>query len=162
MVGRPKVDTLEHWGRGGFEIVGHREMVDEPALARIGPCASQVMMGTDNAEARLILQRSWPAWLGVAGTAGFMAMVSEHEPGQPRAGCLRSLTENVPGDVPTVSFVSYWAGLLAAMRLVRRRLLGSVLPAEQMTVMWPDRLDSVTAFMPGPVPRMPGCRVGCT
>jgi len=108
-----------------------------------------------------LMRQLLAAWLVVAGTAGFMAMVSEHEPGQPCAGCLHSWTENVLGDVPTISFVSYWAGLLAATRLVRQRLLGHVLPAEQMTVMWPDRLDSATAFMPGPVARTPGCGVGC-
>jgi hypothetical protein len=161
MVGRPKVEMLEHWGHHGFDIDGHRQLVDESALPRIGPWASQVMVGTDNTEARLLVQRTWPAWLVVAGTAGFMAMVSEHEPGQPCAGCLHSWTESVLGDVPTISFVSYWAGLLAATRLVRQRLLGRVLPAEQMTVMWADRLDSATAFMPGPVGRTPGCRVGC-
>lgn len=102
MVGCPKVEMLEHWGRGGFEIVGHREMVDEPALARIGPWASQVMGAPTPPQPGCSYSAAGPPGLGVAGTAGFMAMVSEHEPGQPCAGCLHSWTENVPGDVPTV------------------------------------------------------------
>src|SRR5207302_10789968 len=114
-----KTLMAERWARPEVTIVGHRLHIDEQTVASIGPWSPRVIVGTDNVSARWLVQRSWPKWLAVAGTAGFMVLASEHEPGQPCAGCVHAWTEDVTRDVPTASFVSYWGGLLAAVRLLR-------------------------------------------
>jgi len=90
-----------------------------------------------------------------------MALVSEHDRIRACAGCLHPASENVPGEVPTVSFVSYLGGLLAAVRLLRWAAAGPSSAAEQATEAWADRLDSEYGFRSLPVPRLANCPVHC-
>lgn len=161
MVGMPKVAMLERWQRGGISIAGHAELVNTMLVRRIEKWAPWVFVGTDNVEARWIVQSAWPEHLVVAGTANFMAMVSEHDHTRACAGCLHPASENVPGDVPTVSFVSYLGGLLAAARLLRWAGAGPSSAAEQATEAWADRLDRQYGFRNLPVPRLANCPVHC-
>jgi hypothetical protein len=90
-----------------------------------------------------------------------MVVVSEHERGQPCAGCLHAWTEDVVGDIPTISFVSYWAGLLLVARMLRRKVAGPIPLVQQMTEAWPDRLDSAIGIRLAPIHRLPDCPVKC-
>jgi hypothetical protein len=163
MVGMPKVEVLSRWAAGGVTLQGDNRQVTDELVHTIGSFAPRVLVGTDNVESRWTVQETWPEWLCVAGTAGFMVMVSEHEPGRPCVRCLHRATENVPGDIPTVSFVSYWGGLLAIVRLLRQYVDGPCALTEQETEVWADRLDSQYGFQHRPIPRMedcPTCREG--
>jgi hypothetical protein len=161
MTSSPKIAMLERWQSPSIAIVGSQDLVNEAVLARIQLWASWVFVGTDNVESRWLVQGSWPEHLMVAGTAGFMAVVSEHERTRPCAGCLHFLTESVIGDVPTVSFVSYLGGLLAAAGGLRWMSGGTVPEAEQMTEAWADRLDGTYGVRAAPIPRRLDCPVGC-
>jgi hypothetical protein len=161
MVGMAKVAMLERWQHGGLSIAGHEELVDTSLVTRIGKWAPWVFVGTDNVESRWTVQGAWPEHLVVAGTANFMAMVSEHDHMRACAGCLHAASENVLGDVPTASFVSYLGGLLAAARLLRWAVAGPSAVAEQATEAWADRLDRQHGFRHLPVPRLPNCLLRC-
>jgi hypothetical protein len=161
MIPMPKVRMLESWQRAGLTITGYQELVDEAALARAQPWAPWVFVGTDNVEARWLVQGSWPEHLVVAGTAGFMVLASEHDRGRACAGCLHAWSERVGGDVPTVSFVSYLGGLLAAARLLRWAGAGAASKSDQATEAWADRLDGEYGYRHVHVPRIAACPVGC-
>jgi hypothetical protein len=157
----PKIAMLERWQTPSLTIVGARDLVDEAVLPRIQPWAPWVFVGTDNVESRWLVQGTWPEHLVVAGTAGFMAVVSDHDLSQPCAGCLHFLTEAIVADVPTVSFVSYVGGLLGAARLLRWMTAGPVPQTEQMTEAWADRLDGEYGVRLAPIPRRTDCPVEC-
>jgi hypothetical protein len=157
----PKVQMLEQWQRPGFVITGHQELVTEDVIGRAQPWARWVLVGTDNVETRWLVQASWPERLVVAGSAGFMVVVSEHDTTRGCAGCLHAWREEVGGDVPTVSFVSYLGGLMAAARILRWSVAGPTPASEQATEAWADRLDGDHGFRNVGVPRINACPVGC-
>ena len=161
MLPMTKVGMLERWQHGQVSIRGFTNLVDESLMARIMPLAPWVFVGADNVEARWLVQSSWPEHLVIAGSAGFMVLVSEHDPARACAGCLHPGIEDVPGEVPTVSFVSYLGGLLATARLLRWAAAGPADASDQATEAWADRLDSEQGFRRVPIPRLQACPVGC-
>jgi hypothetical protein len=74
-----------------------------------------VIVGVDHIPTRWLVQRAKPVWLGIGATTHWSAMASFHAKGLPCAGCLhpRYGGEDVNA-IPTVAFVSLWAGLLVA------------------------------------------------
>ena len=161
MIRIPKTDALQAWAPRGVEVETHRASVDAAVIHDIGTLAPHVVVGTDNLEARWLLQSEWPRWLGIGSTARFMVIVSEHEPGMPCARCLHGWTEDVPGPIPTISFVSYWAGLHVAARLLRHAATGQVSLEQQASQVWPDRLDRRLGYRSLPIQRIPGCPLSC-
>ena len=163
MLPMPKIAMLQRWQHEGVSIEGFLVRLDEDRIHSVLPWAPWVMVGTDNVETRWLVQRTWPEHLVVAGTAGFMALVSEHDQGRACVGCLHPISEDVAGEVPTVSFVSYLGGLMAAARLLRwATAAGPAAGQQQATEAWADRLDSQTGFRLHPVQRMAACPVGCS
>lgn len=162
MCGVRKIDMVERWQADRVAIAGFQELVSDKTVGSIVPWARWVFVGTDNVETRWLVQETWPQHLVIGGTAGFMAMVSEHEPGRPCARCLHRATESVAADVPTVSFVSYLAGLLSAARLLCWAARGPAALDEQVTEAWADRLDSELGFRCFSVQRAPHCPIGCS
>ena len=60
-----------------------------------------------------------PAWVGVGATSHAFVVVSDHLPGHPCAGCVHPLDDdNQLEEIPTIGFVSLWAGLLLAGTLL--------------------------------------------
>jgi hypothetical protein len=161
MLPTTKLAMLEGWGHNRLPIKGFPERVEAANLKFIQPWAPWVFVGTDNVETRWLVQKTWPRHLVIAGTAGFMGMVSEHDRRRPCAGCLHAATEDVGGEVPTVSFVSYLAGLLGAARLLWWAAAGPADLADQAVEAWADRLDSPHGLRSIPVPRLRACPVSC-
>ena len=155
-----KVEMLRRWEREGVSIEGYSDAVDE-GLAREIRWAPWVFVGADMVEARWYVQNAWPDHLAVAGTVGFAAVASEHDPQRPCAGCLHPAANPPGGEIATISFVSYLGGLMAAARLLRWSVDGPSIDAEQMTEAYADRLDSRTGFRHGSVARNPVCPVRC-
>jgi hypothetical protein len=86
-----------------------------------------------------MIQAMVPSWLGVGATSHTMVIVSEHTPGGACAGCTHPVVEDAVEVIPTVSFVSFWAGFLLAMRF-RLLAMGIAMPADQqVTTLWPLR-----------------------
>jgi hypothetical protein len=44
-------------------------------------------------------------------------LVSAHAPGLACAGCVHPRDKDIASDIPTISFVSFWAGLIQALEL---------------------------------------------
>ena len=127
-----------------------------------GSLSSRVLVGVDDIPSRWSAQRAAPEWLGVSGTSHFSVSSSAHLPGQPCCGCLHP-TDDPDGinQIPTVSFVSFWAGLAMAVRLIRETL-GMAYPSNcQHLWLTPLRLDQVRAAMWLPVPANRYCPVRC-
>ncbi len=158
---RPKIDQLGDWSRHIVRVHGNAIRFDADSRARVVPLAQTVMVGTDDIPSRWLAQRESPHWLGVGSTSHFLTITSSHLPGQPCAGCLHPYDDPANRIIPTVSFVSYWAGLLLAVRLLRHAA-GQVLDGrEQQTYCVPLRLDQPYSYWQRPVSRHPQCPVGC-
>ncbi|GAA3895455.1 hypothetical protein GCM10022276_13150 [Sphingomonas limnosediminicola] len=113
----PKVEDLASFAvdRIAIKPLVHRYGGEEdPDLA------DTVIVGVDHIPSRWSAQRSRPTWLGVGATEGFSVQVSHHRPGQACAQCLHPEDAPIDGPIPTVAFVSFWAGLLLAADLIRK------------------------------------------
>ncbi len=139
------------------------ERVAPPASSRYLPLASHVLVGVDDIPARWEVQRAAEGWLGVGGTTHFEVSTSSHERPQPCAGCLHPPVDHLPADgpIPTVSFVSFWAGLTLAVRFLRH--LGGLPYDSRRQHLWlaPLRMDEQNARLWRPVAARPDCPVSC-
>jgi hypothetical protein len=150
---RPKVDDLATYSSG---------LVIEPKIGRYGAdslkdfeLGENVLMGVDDIPSRWHAQRTWPAWLGIGATDRFSVQVSYHELGLACAGCLHPTNTPLTGAIPTVSFVSFWSGLILAVAFLRK-LAGEVMA--QQVYFSPLRPGS---WWPTDVTPDERCPVGC-
>jgi hypothetical protein len=120
--------------------------------------APTVLIGVDHIPSRWAAQATGPGWMGVGATAGFCVQVSEHASGQACAGCLHPAEGTAAGPIPTVAFVSFWAGLLLAVRWLRH--LGGSADAYQQTFFSPLRPEGWKYSGLG-VAAHAGCPVRC-
>src|SRR2546427_44705 len=88
----------------------------------LGPFAPAVLVGVDDIPSRWEVQAARPLWLGVGATTHYSAMASYHVPGLGCARCLHPKDEPGGGLIPTVSFVSHWAGLWLASLFALERI----------------------------------------
>lgn len=125
------------------------------------PLAPHVLVGVDDIPARWDVQRAAEAWVGIGGTTHFEGSISSHEPHQPCAGCLHPADDPQGGPIPTVSFVSFWAGLALAVRFLRH--IGSVPYDSKQQHLWlsPLRMDKGNAALWRPVSPRLDCPVAC-
>lgn len=153
-LGEFKVDDLARFG-GGLTI--------RPEAARFEgdmTLGQTVLVGVDDIPSRWRAQATGPAWLGVGGTDRFSVQVSEHRPADACAGCLHPAASDNNDPIPTVAFVSFWSGLLLAVRLLRVAG-GTPCPSgEQQRLFTTLRPESwnYTAY---PVAPNAHCPVGC-
>lgn len=118
-----KVQLLSEWQQPGFVIGGVEIPLTEETTASLRPLAPRVFVGADRVPARWQAQREWPGWLCVGATDDFFAQVTEHSQSVACAGCAYpEAIANPPLYIPTISFVSFWAGLVSAARFVRQAL----------------------------------------
>ena len=160
---RLKIDVLAGWSRPGLAVTGLPLRYDSTTRQRVVPLARRVLIGADDVPTRWLAQREWPEWLGVGATEGPAAVVSSHSPAEPCAGCAHPAASAVDGQpIATVSFVSFWAGLLLAVRLLRHAA-GHPTPADaQQEWCAPLRLDQKRAHWLLPVARLAACPLGCS
>lgn len=160
-VGQPKTCMLESWRTERVPITGVPLRFDENTPPETRALAPTVMMGTDDIPSRWYVQSLRPSWLCVGATIHFTAMASEHDDDSACAACLHPEDDDVNAPVATVSFVSYWAGLLILVRLLRRH--------SNRTVPERERVVEVAALQAGeargvwlhPVNRNPRCPLHC-
>ena len=156
-VGAVKARLLESYGGKSLHIRGVPARYEEDH-DHVIPLAERVLVGVDHIPSRRAVQRAWPAWLCVAATQALEVQVSTHRPGEACAGCLHRGDADDGADVPTISFVSFWAGLLQALYLLAA-VAGSE-PAAPSITCWPFA-KSGPSLLPQPVAPQPDCRVGC-
>ncbi len=124
--------------------------------------ASRVLVGVDDIPSRWQAQRFAPGWLAVSGTSHFSVSSSTHSPGQPCSGCLHPVDDAAGANpVPTVSFVSFWAGLAMAVRLIREALASPYPLNQQHLWLTPLRMDLPHAAMWLPIAPRRDCPVPC-
>jgi hypothetical protein len=116
--GAPKVAMLSRYSRSGFSITGQPLRFDMESTSMIGVLAPTVFVGVDDIPSRWAVQRLTPEWLCVGATSHLFIVVSTHEPGQACAGCVHPRDDEGVVPIPTISFASFWAGLLQARSLL--------------------------------------------
>lgn len=124
------------------------------------PLAEKVLVGVDHIPSRWLAQQHAPEWLGVAATSHFLVVVSEHSPESPCAACLHPRDdEGGTDDIPTVSFVSAFAGFTAGYRLLRRAAGQG--RHEGSEVDYPFNLSGSRPLVPLPLAAEPHCPRSC-
>ena len=114
----------------------------EPDLLNsIAPLAGAVLVGVDDIPTRWAVQRAWPRLLVVGATTHWSAMASFHTEGLGCAQCLHAEDDPSDAPIPTVAFVSFWAGLLAAAYFLRHAAGQMVPPSDQQIYLTPLRAE---------------------
>jgi hypothetical protein len=152
--GRVKIEQLESIAARGVKIAGVRELFTKATRRGLLPLADRVLVGVDDVEARWWVQEENPLWLAVGATGNHLAQLTIHAPGSPCAACIHStpLPDQI---IPTISFVSFWAGLLQAAALVSDMAAGPNL------VVYPFALGGATAIGQFAIGPSPQCPIGC-
>jgi hypothetical protein len=158
LVCQPKTSMLGSYSRPGFSIEGVRTRLDSTTAASLRPWASKVAVGVDDIPSRWFSQQEAAAsWVGVGATSHDYVLVSEHVPGQACAGCTHPRPDETEGPIPTIGFVSLWAGLVLALRV----LSSDTATSSSGVHVWPFGLENrrgVHRFAQSPVMN---CPVGC-
>ncbi len=132
-----------------------------PASNRHLPLAPHVLVGVDDIPVRWEVQRATDGWLGIGATTHFEASISSHESRQPCAGCLHPVDDPRRIQIPTVSFVSFWAGLALAVRFLLEVGDRGYKDECQHLYLSPLRMDQKNAALWSPVAPRKNCPVGC-
>jgi hypothetical protein len=142
MLNRPKEQTLAAIPLGAIRLSGvqGRFTFDNNPLGCLAPL---VVVGVDHIPTRWEAQRANRGWLTVGATTHWSAMASFHGSGDACAGCLHPVDDPDVALIPTVAFVSFWAGLLAASYLVRKAAREQLALSEQQTYFTPLRPESL-------------------
>jgi hypothetical protein len=116
-----------------------------------------ILVGADDIPTRWVAQRSWPEWLGVGATTHWSAMASFHQRGIGCAECLHPTDDLTSAPIPTVAFVSFWAGLILATQFVRHAA-GEIIPLnEQQIFLTPLRPEGIWRSPVAVRPACPSC-----
>jgi hypothetical protein len=156
----PKVEALAAAATDAVTIAPHIGRFLEP-----GPdnppaaLAPRVAVGVDDIRARWWVQRSWPEYLYIAATSLYEATCTTHRPGGPCAGCAHPHAAPPPQEIPTISFVSFWGGLLQVSAMLADA--AEPRPGRRITV-FPFALGEPTWFLAHPLPHGAECAMSCT
>lgn len=124
--------------------------------------APRALVGVDDIPSRWEVQRYASSWVAVSGTSHFSVSSSAHRPNEPCCGCLHPIDDSAGANpIPTISFVSFWAGLAMSVRLFREAL-DSPYPLDQQHLwLTPLRMDQPHAAMWLPIAPRKDCPVNC-
>jgi hypothetical protein len=155
---RLKAESLSAHGHKDFSIFSMPVAFDTDWYAKLGRTSDAVFVGVDDISARWDVQRAWPEWLGVGATTHFNSMASFHTADTPCAGCLHPKDDQTERVVPTVAFVSFWAGLWLASYYLRH-LAGENCVEQQQLYFCPLRPEHIWR---SPVEWRLDCPVKCS
>jgi hypothetical protein len=157
-LGEPKAtDLAAMLADSGLILTPLKMRFEAGTLDGILPLAPSVLVGVDDIPSRWLVQRQQPEWLAVGATTHWSAMASFHQAGLGCAECLHRVDEPGNGPIPTVAFVSFWAGLCTVAYFLRRAAGYPLGQQEQQVFMTPFRIENA---MRAPVPfrvRCPTC-----
>jgi hypothetical protein len=160
-VGSDKVSVVAERCSPVFTLtqIPRRFASDAPEAQQMAP---HVLVGVDDIPSRWQVQRSTSGTLIVSGTSHFSISSSCHRSTDPCCGCQHPVDELAgPNVIPTVSFVSFWAGLAMAVRLIRHTLGLPYTLDRQHLWLTPLRMDQPHAALWSPVPPRVDCPVRC-
>jgi len=158
--GQPKVEILARSSTSRLRIAGVNARFPETNREGILPLAERVAVGVDHIPARWWVQEEWPANLYIGATTNYEAIVTTHHPGEPCAGCAHPHPLQLAEDqfVPTISYISFWAGLLQACALMEE--VADRRPARRITV-YPHGLGEKHWYRTSELPTGAQCAIGC-
>lgn len=154
----PKAETLSAYRQPQFPLFSIPACFDAEWYAKLGNVSDALLVGVDDIRARWAVQKAWPRWLGVGATTHFNSMASFHTAETPCAGCLHPKDDPTERVIPTVAFVSFWAGLWLASYYLRH-LANEDCVKEQQLYFCPLRPEYVWR---APVARRADCPVACS
>jgi hypothetical protein len=142
MLGSPKTSALAAWQTSSITITGHQQRLDDTTARQLGPLAPRLLVGVDHIPSRWAVQQAAPgSWICVGASSHDYVLVSAHPPGAACAGCVHTRDDGDMGDIPTISFVSFWAGLIQALELLASAAGRS--PTTAITTnLWPFGLEN--------------------
>jgi hypothetical protein len=161
MLGVPKAMALAALPVRSLRLLALPVRFEWNTARSLGGLSDTVLVGVDHIPTRWAAQKTRPVWLGIGATSHYSAMSSAHTAGMPCAWCLHPTDAPDVGPIPTIAFVSHWAGLLLAWRLIAHRLGRPVPPRAQYDFTTPLRNDLPGAFWHSPVAALPGCPSRC-
>ena len=162
MVGWPKARALETYETASISITGSGETFDDAAAVRLAPLAARLLVGVDHIPSRWAAQRAATArWVCVGASSHDFVLVSAHPPDSACAGCVHTRDEEITGEIPTISFVSFWAGLVQALELTARAA-GRSPGWTRSSHVWPLGLDNPRGIHQFTQDAAAGCPVGCS
>lgn len=137
-----KTKTLKSFSNRAFRITSADVRLEASTFASLLPLASQVMVGVDHIPTRWFVQESNPKWLAIGATTHWSATATYHTNDLACARCANPEDDDIDGLIPTVAYVSFWAGLLQVTYLLRH--LGKALVSidEQRIYYTPHRPES--------------------
>jgi hypothetical protein len=161
MLNWPKAAVLQAFGTPGLRTIGDTVQLDTDSLPGLEPMAPRLLVGVDHIPSRWLAQRAAGyGWVCVGSSSHDFVLVSTHPPGRACAGCAHPRDDDFTGDIPTISFVSFWAGLVQALELLAEA--GGQAPTwSRSTEIWPFGLDNPHGIRPYPQATVSGCPVRC-
>lgn len=162
MVGGPKTDVLTSFATPAIRITGTGDLFGDETVPLLAPIAPRLLVGVDHIPSRWAAQRAAGSrWVCIGASSHDFVLVSAHPPGSACAGCAHTRDENLAGEIPTISFVSFWAGLIQALELIAHA--AGVSPTwSRSTHVWPLGLENrrgIHWFAQDPAP---ACPVRCS
>lgn len=150
----PKAKHLATLFHGSGLTIDPLDIRYDQSTSKVLLPAPSVLVGVDDIPTRWHVQRANPNWLAVGATTHWCAMATFHEAALACAECAHPYDDPENTPIPTVAFVSFFAGLLTAA-LFLQHLSGAVLPAQQQQIFL-NAFRSETAVR-SPVARRPNC-----
>lgn len=118
-VRKPKTQTLKCFSSEAFLITSADVRFEASTFAPLLPLAPRVMVGVDHIPTRWFVQESQPELLVIGASTHWSATVTFHTDGLACARCANPEDDDNDGLIPTVAYVSFWAGLLQVGYLLR-------------------------------------------
>lgn len=137
-----KGETLQRFANPDFQITSVNLRLEASTFASLTPLAPRVLVGVDHIPTRWFVQESNPEWLAIGASTHWNVMASYHARGLACARCANPLDDDNDAPIPTVAFVSFWAGLLQIAYLLRQIGQGSIAASEQHIFFTPLRPEA--------------------
>ena len=154
-----KIDVLRDSSTVSLRITGVAQRFTEETCEQLRPLRERVFVGVDDIPSRWRVQEEWPDSLIVGATNNHEAVVTSHHPGDPCVGCAHPDPLPPSGEfIPTISFVSFWAGLLQACALLAELAEG---PAARRYTVFPFALGGSRWYDVAELVANKRCPVGC-
>ena len=161
MMGWQKSHALASFQTPSIRITGIGETFSEATAPGLSPLAPRLLVGVDHIPSRWAAQQAAPSrWLCVGSSSHDFVLVSAHPAGSPCAGCVHTHDDENTGDIPTISFVSFWAGLIQALELIAHAA-GRSPDWTRATHVWPFGLNNPRGIHQFTQHAVADCPIGC-
>lgn len=157
-VGQPKGDVLKSLMPSRLQLLAIPARYEGGQMEELGEFVPNILVGVDDIPTRWEVQAQNPRWLGIGATTHWAAMASYHQHELACARCLHPRDDPANGPIPTVAFVSFFAGLALACYFLRAIAGEQISVAEQYTYFSPLRPEKVWRSPVAVRPDCPVCR----